>query len=448
MAPMEEMQTAMINRSIRTIKAELEYLCDAAIISPQTLSDLLNRIPPQTALHAPLSVGAVPTATAASGAPQPPASPMNNLSLQNTRTSGAATNGSMNEKVDNSYFQQPTPSQAPPPAYGSAPPPQANWPPLAQATALYAYTSGDAGDLELQPNDHVTVTEYMNAEWWKGKSTRTGQEGIFPRSYVKLIEEKADQQAGSSTNYGNAPLAVSGMGNGDGRVPGKGQEMGKKFGKKLGNAAVFGAECVEAARSSGAHADHGVIRLGPVTQKQKETAQTALQALSSGKNAATVKGDAGVRVPQSLSHLEKARLYYGHGNKHTSDEDAPYTAQMLMITAFKTAHYAADIRDASSWQLRDPKGTIAKETLQTLNAQVGEDSHVSMSGSWEGVPVEKVARLEDRRKLRPVLAAAEVRRAAEAMREEGDEVGLTALKQLARELGVDLGMPEAQEVAD
>ncbi|EMC92549.1 hypothetical protein BAUCODRAFT_570031 [Baudoinia panamericana UAMH 10762] len=233
MASIEQMHTAMINRSIRTIKAELEYLCDASVITPQVLNSLLSRIPEQTALHAPISVGAVP-----GGAPtalQPPTSPMNNLTVQNQRTNGAA-----NEKQDGSYYQQPAPSPQPPPAY-NAPPPQANWPPLAQATALYAYTSTDAGDLELQPNDHITVTEYMNAEWWKGRSSRTGQEGIFPRSYVKVMDEKAPPQQPPPTNYGNAPLEVSQMGDGQGKVPTKFEEQGKKFGKKLGNAAIFGA---------------------------------------------------------------------------------------------------------------------------------------------------------------------------------------------------------------
>ncbi|KAG9756304.1 hypothetical protein KCU95_g20394, partial [Aureobasidium melanogenum] len=56
MAPLEEMQIAQLNRSIRTIKAELEYLCDASVITPQQLSSLLSQIPAQTALHAPLSV--------------------------------------------------------------------------------------------------------------------------------------------------------------------------------------------------------------------------------------------------------------------------------------------------------------------------------------------------------------------------------------------------------
>ena len=223
MAPMEELHQAQVNRSIRTIKAELEYLCDSSIITPTQLSDLLSRIPSQTAVHAPISVGAVPSATQNAGTSlPPPTSPMNNLGLNHSRTNGSIS--STNERQDSNYFNQqqqqrsssplPSPSPNPPPAYAS-PPPQANWPPLAQATALYTYTSADAGDLELQPNDHITVTEYMNAEWWKGKSSRTGQEGIFPRSYVKVVEEKAGAQANGaaqtnqySNNYGNAPLEV------------------------------------------------------------------------------------------------------------------------------------------------------------------------------------------------------------------------------------------------
>lgn len=163
------------------------------------------------------------------GAPQPPSSPLETLHIHDEKQGG--------------YYVPPSPARSPaPPAYNVPPP---SLPPLAQATALYAYTSTDAGDLELQPNDHITVTEYMNAEWWKGRSTRTGQEGIFPRSYVRVVENKMpeqpqpQQQAGNS--YGNMPLATSGMGNGEGKVPGKAQEMGKKFGKKLGNAAIFGA---------------------------------------------------------------------------------------------------------------------------------------------------------------------------------------------------------------
>lgn len=186
-----------------------------SVITPQQLSSLLSQVPAQTALHAPISVGAVPTATPTPGAPQPPSASMQNLAV--------------NEKQDSTYYQpSPIASPVPPPAYGGPP----TLPPLAQATALYAYNGTDPGDLSLQPNDHITVTEYMNAEWWKGRSSRTGQEGIFPRSYVRVSEDKAPQQNGQS-NYGNMPLDVSGQGDGSGKVPGKGAEMGKKFGKKV-----------------------------------------------------------------------------------------------------------------------------------------------------------------------------------------------------------------------
>lgn len=168
------------------------------------------------------------------GAPEPPRSPMANLSMNDQKQNN------WNEKQNNWQQQQQQPStMPPPPAYGaSSAPPLA----LAHATALYAYRGDDAGDLELQAGDKIAVTEYMNAEWWKGRSSRTGAEGIFPRSYVRVEEEKAPMQPQQpGMGYGNVPLETSGMGSGAGRVPGKGQEMGKKFGKKLGNAAIFGA---------------------------------------------------------------------------------------------------------------------------------------------------------------------------------------------------------------
>jgi len=200
---------------------ELEFLTDASVITQQTLSRLLEQIPAQTALHAPISVGAVPTGTPMPGAPQPPTSPMQNLSMNEKQS-----NGWPQQQQHSSRLPSPNP---PPPAYAAPPP---SMPPLAHATALYAYAGEDAGDLELQAGDRIAVVEYMNAEWWKGRSARTGQEGIFPRSYVRVEEEKAQHQFGggapaASSGYGNMPLEVSGAGSGEGRVPSKGQEAGK-----------------------------------------------------------------------------------------------------------------------------------------------------------------------------------------------------------------------------
>ena len=90
------------------------------------------------------------------------------------------------------------------------------------------------------PEDRIAITEYMNADWAKGKNERTGMEGIFPRSYISIVEEKSNP-----SNYGNVPLTVSQTGGGgNGSLTtgnSKFDENGKKFGKKLGNAAIFGA---------------------------------------------------------------------------------------------------------------------------------------------------------------------------------------------------------------
>jgi len=162
---------------------------------------------------------------------------MNNLSIQSPPPQASGYSAPSYNEKQNGYYNPPEQVSAPPPAYPATPGPPA----LAQASALYAYNPTDAGDLALLPNDRIAVLEYMNAEWWKGKNERTGLEGIFPRSYVKVVEDKAPVSAPS--NYGNMPLDVaSGSGTpNDPAKPNKGAEMGKKFGKKMGNAAIFGA---------------------------------------------------------------------------------------------------------------------------------------------------------------------------------------------------------------
>lgn len=148
------------------------------------------------------------------------------------------TNASLNEKQGN--FYAPTPqSVLPPPAYASSPAPLA----LATASALYEYHPSDAGDLAILPNDRILITEFMNADWAKGRNERTAMEGIFPRSYVAIIDEKGAMgrfqppPPPMQSGYGNMPVDVSQSGSGS--TPGKESKLnanGKKFGKKMGNA--------------------------------------------------------------------------------------------------------------------------------------------------------------------------------------------------------------------
>jgi LAS seventeen-binding protein 1/2 len=143
----------------------------------------------------------------------------------------------------------------PPPAYNQTGPPALptrNQPPpskpvIAQARALYRYTASDARDLSFEKDDTIDVHEYMNADWWMGRNSRTNQEGIFPKTYV-LVE---NAEKGSYNNFaapqqptyaGNSsgPPAQQNVYNPHAPPPAEGgagdnktAEYGKKFGKKL-----------------------------------------------------------------------------------------------------------------------------------------------------------------------------------------------------------------------
>lgn len=142
---------ALTNRALRTIRTvcfisdvihftssgltllsqELEFLTDSAVITPQQLSSILGQLPAQTPLHAPLLA---PLETDV----HTPADQFSSLSLKEH------------------YAPVPTPAPLPPPAYASTP--QV----LSLASALYAYSPTDAGDLALQQNDRIQVLEHMN----------------------------------------------------------------------------------------------------------------------------------------------------------------------------------------------------------------------------------------------------------------------------------------------
>ena len=196
---------------------ELEFLTDSSVITPAQLATFLSQLPNQTVLHAPLSSPSpAPTAAPALTPSSPPVQQFNNASL--------------NEKQG---LFQPSPSPAlPPPAYASSAS-------IATASALYEYHPSDAGDLAILPNDRIFVTEFMNADWAKGRNERTGLEGIFPRSYVAIVDEKGHPPPlPTQSSYGNMPLDVASSSQAPAKTS-KLNENGKKFGKKMGNAGTY-----------------------------------------------------------------------------------------------------------------------------------------------------------------------------------------------------------------
>lgn len=191
------------------------------IITPEQCSSILAQVPTETPSSSSLispSPSPVPTNVVRADTAQPARPPLN-------------------EKQPDFFAPSPAPA-LPPPAYA----PATAAPPLAIASALYEYKPSDAGDLALLPSDRISVTEFMNADWAKGRNERTGLDGIFPRSYVTMVEDR-DIHSGppqpTTSNYGNMPLDVSQSGGSTGAPGGKESKLnqnGKKFGKKLGNA--------------------------------------------------------------------------------------------------------------------------------------------------------------------------------------------------------------------
>ena len=227
---------------VYSIIKELEYLSDLRVITPQQFSSILAQVPKE-----------IPSSSSSLISPLPSPVPTHRVIniLKNRDVDAQPTHPHqppLNEKQPEYFAPSPAPALPPPayaPTYASAP----AAPTLAIASALYEYKPSDAGDLALLPSDRISITEFMNADWAKGRNERTGLDGIFPRSYVTIVEE--DKHASSywgpphlpvTSNYGNLPLDVSQSGGGSiGGASGGGKESkldanGKKFGKKLGNA--------------------------------------------------------------------------------------------------------------------------------------------------------------------------------------------------------------------
>ncbi|KAM3479462.1 hypothetical protein MY8738_005431 [Beauveria namnaoensis] len=254
-------QTIMeTNRSLRNIKNELENLLEKGVIDEAVFDAIHTSLPPESSLSGPLrtSTNANIANPAAVASPSPAQTTRDN----NPQSAPPPTQGFQNMHLGSTSPAPPsyenTPAPAMPPR--SAPPGR---PIIAHASALYRYAGTDARDLSFEKDDRVAVYEYMNQDWWMGMNQRTGQEGIFPRSYV-LPEPDYKAAPGGygppQPQYGypagppgqqnpyNAnvpPMAVAEGGQGQAQAQegegSKAGEMGKKFGKKLGNAAIFGA---------------------------------------------------------------------------------------------------------------------------------------------------------------------------------------------------------------
>lgn len=66
--------------------------------------------------------------------------------------------------------------------------PQVDIEPPIRAIALCPFTADRSAELDIEPNDLLLVTMFKTYNWWKGRNTRTGWEGLFPQDCVEVLQ--------------------------------------------------------------------------------------------------------------------------------------------------------------------------------------------------------------------------------------------------------------------
>lgn len=175
------MSGALINRSLTTIRTELEFLLDSEVIDQPLYDRLTTAIPlkyakdlkPWGVEKLGLSESSEPAAAPAY-APPTAAPP-----------SGAPSGPPPADKLANEFAR--TTISAPPPAELSRSSPQN---PVGYCKVSYEYQAVEADDLNLSKGDKLAVTEHLSEDWWKGHKKGSTQVGVFPSNYVSVISQQ------------------------------------------------------------------------------------------------------------------------------------------------------------------------------------------------------------------------------------------------------------------
>ena len=57
-----------------------------------------------------------------------------------------------------------------------------------RAVVLYDYEKAEDNEIDLRENEYVTAIEMVDEDWWMGQNQK-GETGLFPSSYVELIDD-------------------------------------------------------------------------------------------------------------------------------------------------------------------------------------------------------------------------------------------------------------------
>lgn len=78
--------------------------------------------------------------------------------------------------------------------------------------AMWAFdASGGDDELRMEVDDVIEVTKRVDDNWWKGRNTINGREGMFPSNYVEAVKSSASSAipATASSTYPPTALATA-----------------------------------------------------------------------------------------------------------------------------------------------------------------------------------------------------------------------------------------------
>ena len=127
-------------------------------------------------------------------APAPPlATPLRNLPPPPVRNIPAAAPVAAEPEP----VREPEPANAPE-AKGSS----------ASAVAEYDYDKEEDNELEFKEGDLIVEIDFVDDDWWSGKHSATGEVGLFPATYVALVDEDNKNKGAVSASELAAPAAA------------------------------------------------------------------------------------------------------------------------------------------------------------------------------------------------------------------------------------------------
>ncbi|CAK7568143.1 MAG: protein that induces appearance of [PIN+] prion when overproduced [Sporothrix epigloea] len=187
-------QKAMdINRSLRTIKTELETLLEKDAITDDAFNAIHDLLPQEWSLRGSHSAAlprqqlATPTQSShLQPNPLGPPLPIRNNSHQSTVSATSTTSARASAASSTASSPAPSSRRGRDNADGDG---RAT---VGYATAKYAYDAPNEGDLAFDRGDTLGVLSKVNDDWWLGRNVRSGKVGIFPRQYVKPEAALAD----------------------------------------------------------------------------------------------------------------------------------------------------------------------------------------------------------------------------------------------------------------